>query len=245
MQEVAIILVADDLNPGLFNLDFLKFSGIVPTDWELAQQPAMSPSLAQFNFQNGVNLVAQQRSVTFLEAIADKRPHDLQAPTLARRYLDKLPHADYRGLAVTPRLLLGFPQHDDAARRFIVERLLAPGPWREIGTAPLRATLTLNYQLAHCQLSIAVNEVRLQQTEERSIAALLFAGSFNYALDPDQPEPARKLHQWLANWHVDLATFRETIGQRFLKLSTSTTEAPTATPLARPASGNASLFPEL
>lgn len=243
MQEVAIILVADDLNPGLFNLDFLKFSGIVPTDWELAQQPSLSPSLAQFNFQNGVNLVAQPRSVTFLEAIADQRPHDLQAPILARRYLDKLPHADYRGLTVTPRLLLGFPQHEAAARRFIAERLLAPGPWQEIGTAPLRAALTLNYQLPHCQLSIAVNEVRLQQTEERSIAALLFAGSFNYVLDPEQADRARALHQWLDNWHVDLAMFRETIGQRFLKLSSA--ETPGAAMPASSAPSDPSLFPEL
>ncbi len=240
MQEVAFILVADDLNPGMLNLDFLKLSGIVPTDWEVTQAPSVGPGLAQFNFTNGVNLVAQPRSATFLEALADKSPQDLQAPRLARRYLDKLPHGNYRGLTITPRLLLGFPAHEDAARRFITERLLAPGPWQDIGRAPLRASLTLNYQLPHCAFSVAINEVRLQQTADQSIAALLFAGSFNYGLEAGEPAAKlQALHQWLANWHGDLETFQTLISQRFLKLAPTNPPPPASPPRS------SSLFPQL
>ncbi len=251
LQEVAIAFAATDLNPGMLNLDFLKFSGIVPTNWELAQQPQVGASLAQFNFSNGVNLVAQPRAVTFLEALNNKRPHELQAPAIARRYLDKLPHADYRGLNITPRLLLGFPQYEDAARRFITERLLAKGAWQQLGEAPLRAALTLNYELKHCQFSLAINEVRLQHTETQNIAALLFAGNFSYALGED--DPAAKLAQlqkWLADWHVDLETFRDIIGQRFLNRAaaskaTQKSDIPSAQTASPPSASTDSLFPQL
>lgn len=39
IQEIAITLAAKNLNPAMLSEDFLKFSGIVPNEWELSKQP--------------------------------------------------------------------------------------------------------------------------------------------------------------------------------------------------------------
>lgn len=218
MQEVGIAIAAIDLNPQMLNLDFLKFSGIIATDWELAAQPVLNASMAQLSFTNGVNLLAQPRNITFLEAIGDRKIGELQAPLVACRYVEKLPHADYQGVNINPKILLGFPetQDQDRARQFIVEGLLAPGGWQNLGQAPLKASLNLNYQLKRCPLTIAVNEVKLQQPEGNAIAALLFSGGFNYAIAPKyQDKKARYLKKRIETWPTDFEMFKEIVHKKF------------------------------
>jgi hypothetical protein len=51
IEEISIIIAAQDLTPTMMSLDFLKFSGIIPKDWELSQQPTLSPNYSQLNFR--------------------------------------------------------------------------------------------------------------------------------------------------------------------------------------------------
>lgn len=39
LQELAIVLTAKNHNPSILNPDFLKCSGIIPSEWELSRQP--------------------------------------------------------------------------------------------------------------------------------------------------------------------------------------------------------------
>jgi hypothetical protein len=41
MEEISLTIAAQDLAPSMMSQDFLKFSGIVPQDWELSQQPIL------------------------------------------------------------------------------------------------------------------------------------------------------------------------------------------------------------
>lgn len=219
MQEVGIAIAAMDLNPQMLNLDFLKFSGIIATDWELARQPVLNSSMAQLSFTNGVNVLAQPRNITFLEAIGDRKVEDLQAPLVACRYVEKLPHADYQGVNINPKILIGFSEahEQDTARRFIVDRLLAPGGWQNMGQAPLKASLSLSYQLKRCPLNIAITEVKLQQSEGNALAALLFSGGFNYAIAPKyQDKKARYLQKRIETWPTDFEMFKEIVHKKFL-----------------------------
>lgn len=218
MQEVGIAIAATDLNPKMLNLDFLKFSGIIATDWELARQPVLSSSMAQLSFVNGVNVLAQPRNITFLEAIGDRKVEELQCPSVARRYVEKLPHANYQGVNINPKILIGFPEayEQDTARQFIVDRLLAPGGWQNMGQAPLKASLSLSYQLKRCPLNIAITEVKLQQAEGNAIAALLFSGGFNYEIAPKyQDKKARYLQKRIETWPTDFEMFKEIVHKKF------------------------------
>lgn len=217
IQELTISVTAQKLNPSLLNLDFLKSSGIVPADWELAQQPVLNPNQARLTFKNGVTLVAQPRNISFLEALNPKKGQQLNAPAIARQYIEKLPYAEYLGASIAPKIIV--PQaRSDAPREYIVETLLAPGPWRQVGVGATRATISFAYQLERAQLNLSVNEVRLRQSDrQETTPALLFSGSFNYSVAKDtEAERLTRLCGYIDNWSGDLASFREIVYQQFL-----------------------------
>ena len=54
IQELAIVITAKNYDPSLLNPNFLKYSGIIPTDWELARQPVVSNRASQIVFNNGI-----------------------------------------------------------------------------------------------------------------------------------------------------------------------------------------------
>ena len=62
IQELSITIAAKELDPTLLSEQFLKFSGIVPNEWELARQPVLNPGGSQVMFKNGVGIVAQPRT---------------------------------------------------------------------------------------------------------------------------------------------------------------------------------------
>jgi hypothetical protein len=217
IEEISIIIAAQDLTPTMMSLDFLKFSGIIPKNWELSQQPSLSPSYAQLNFKNGINIIAQPRTITFSESLNQKKLEDIETPQAAVKYIDKLPHAEYIGFNFSPKMLLPFPNDPDAARRYIAGTLLGNGSWKEIGKAPVQAGVNLVYQLDRSQLTIGISEVKLQQPQQATMFAILFSGSFNYNLnDKSNVTTIDKLIQCIKFWQSDLQNFREIITDKFL-----------------------------
>ncbi|MEO1004362.1 MAG: hypothetical protein AAFW67_00655, partial [Cyanobacteria bacterium J06638_38] len=69
IEEIALIIAAQDLTPTMMSPDFLKFSGIVPQEWELAQDPVLNPNFAQLNFTNGIGISAKPRTITISESL--------------------------------------------------------------------------------------------------------------------------------------------------------------------------------
>ncbi len=216
IQELAIAITAKSLNPAMLTIDFLKYSGIVPPDWELNGQPVLNPNYAQVNFQNGISIVAQPRKITFVEIIKSPDSLNLKLPEIVGLYLDKLPLAEYQALNIAPKSIVPLSSSPDAAKKYITETLLAPGPWHNFGIAPLQAGINLFYQLETSQLSVAINEAKLQLPDGKILGALLFAGNFNYNLAEGR-DRFNLLKQYLGQWQKDLEIFRELIIQRFLE----------------------------
>ncbi len=217
IQELAITIAAKNLNPTMLSEEFLKFSGVVPQDWELAKQPVMSGNFSQVTFKNGINVVAQPRTVTFVEQMGNRNLNELQVSQLATQYVTKLPNAEYQTLSISPKSVVPLPGNPDAARQFITGKLLAPGPWQEFGKSPLQAGLNLVYQLEHCQFNLSINQAQIQIPEQAAIAALLFAGNFNYKVEGStHQERLSKLEVGLNAWQKDIEAFREIVNQRFL-----------------------------
>ena len=215
MQEITITVAAKNMTPTMLSEDFLKFSGIIPTNWELVKQPIMNPNYAQLTFQNGLTMVAQPGSLTFTEPI--RANQELQAPQVARQYVLKLPHADYQALNLTPKILVPLPGDPEAARNYIAEKLLAPGPWQEVDRVPVRAGISLMYPLERCQLTLNINEARIQPPNQEAIPALLFAGNFGYQVAEEDPERLTQLEQQLEQWQTDWQMFKDIVNQRFLQ----------------------------
>ena len=63
IQELSITIAAKELDPTLLSEQFLKFSGIVPNEWELARQPVLNPGGSQVMFKNGVVYIEDANKV--------------------------------------------------------------------------------------------------------------------------------------------------------------------------------------
>ncbi len=185
IEEISIIIAAKDLTPTMMSQDFLKFSGIIPKEWELAQQPVLNPNFAQLNFTNGININAQPKSITISESLGNKKLEELNVATVASKYIEKLPHAEYMGLSCSPKILIPFPTAPETVRKYITGTLLGSGAWKNIGQAPVQAGINLMYVLDRCQLTMAISEARLQQPQKQPITAILFSGNFNYNINPE------------------------------------------------------------
>ncbi len=217
IQDLGIVIAAKNLNPQVVSLDFLKLSGVIPKDWELARNPTASPRAVQLSFQNGVKIVAQPGSITFSESIRTNNSEEVNAPKVARTCLEKLPNAEYQSTSISPKNVIAFGDIPDGPRKYIVENLLADGLWRQYGTKPVQANINLVYQLEQCQLNLSINEVRLQQPEKPAFPALMFLGNFNYRVTQySADERLEQLQRRIDNWPDDLQTFRHLINTRFL-----------------------------
>jgi len=237
IEEISLIIAAQNLTPTMMSQDFLKFSGIISQEWELSQQPVLNPNFAQLNFSNGVGITAQPRNITLSESLTNKQPEELAIPLVAKKYIEKLPHAEYVGFSFSPKLLLPFPDKPQLVRQYITGNLLASGSWKKIGMTPVQAGINLMYYLERCQLTMSVSEAKLQKPQEQSITAILFSGNFNYNLNLGQEQATDKIAQltsFLDNWRTDLEEFREIVNQKFLDSGTTDSSS---------SIGETSLFP--
>jgi hypothetical protein len=232
IEEIAVTIAAQNLTPTIVSQDFLQFSGIIPQDWKLAQQPVLNPALAQLTFQNGITILAQPGTISISESVGNKMFKELQVPHIATKYVEKLPHAEYVGLSNSPKIIVPFPGNPEAVPQYMTQKLLAQGSWQEIGTGILQAGVNLVYLLDRCQLNITINQVKLQSPQQSRespgmsngmahsspyIAALLFSGNFNYNIATDTlQQPVNQLIQSINYWQTDFNVFREIVTQKFL-----------------------------
>ncbi|MGF1542431.1 MAG: hypothetical protein ACFCU5_18645 [Pleurocapsa sp.] len=218
IEEISIIIAAQNLTPTMMSQDFLKFSGIIPKEWELTQKPVLNPNFAQLNFQNGLSIVAQPRSITLSESLSQKNLTEVEIATVAVKYIEKLPHAEYVGLSLSPKILIPFPQNPTGVRQYITENLLGSGSWKEIGNFPVQAGVNLMYMLDRCQLTMAISEARIQPPQQSPMPALLFVGNFNYDLERSKgfSSKAQGLIALLDNWQRDINDFRAIVNDKFL-----------------------------
>lgn len=218
IEELSIIIAASDLTPTMMSHEFLKSSGIIPKEWELSQQPVLNPNFAQLNFKSGISINAQPRTLTISESLGSKQPSELKLASVASKYLEKLPHAEYVGLSCSPKILIPFPNAPETVRNYISGTLLGSGAWKKIGKVPVQAGLNLMYLLDRCQLTMNISEARLQQSQQQPITAILFSGNFNYNINPQDNNSDRltQITKFLSHWQTDFQEFRDIVNQKFL-----------------------------
>jgi hypothetical protein len=229
LQELGIVVAMQQPNPNLVTAEFLKLSGIIPADWELARQPVNNDRISQLLFTNGVSIVAEPNRIMFGETIGDKNINALTVATIASKYLDIFKLAQYQAIGINIR---GFsPQPNPlAATQYINHQLLSDGSWQNYGTAPIQAALNLVYTLAGRQLNLEVAAARLQVSESEIMPVILFSGNFSYNLNiPEIGNSLTAASRILANWQTDISAYYELITERFLNHKTSLNPLPTIT----------------
>jgi hypothetical protein len=199
--------------------DLLKYSGIIPSDWQLSRQPVVSEQLSQLAFDNGCSIASQPDRLMFLEAIGDKAPEAVMIGDVARKYVETMKAVSYQAVGINFRSYVPYPTDNDAADQYICSKLLAPGDWQKYGKENVRAALNLLYTLERGQLNLSVNSASIQQPEQEALPILLFSGNFNYDVK-DVPAGKRipTMTAFIDNWITDYDTFRDLIDQKFVAM---------------------------
>lgn len=216
-QELVIAIAVRQQNPTVLTADFLKYSGIVPNDWELARPPILTNAAAQVVYQNGISIVAEVNRVVFSELIANKESKEVSIPAIARKYIETLTQVNYQGISINFRGYVLFNQENNTPRNYIFNNLLKPGSWQDFGTSPVQVGLRFIYTLKEAQLFLEVNEVGLQLPDKTQLPAILFSANFSHAIAQDDPsQRLASLVQVIGSWQKDLETYQEVVNTKFL-----------------------------
>jgi hypothetical protein len=214
-QELAIVVSVKTQNPTILNEDFLKQTGIIPSDWKVAREPIYTDRVAQIVFENGFSIAAQPDRVMFLEAVGDKEIDTITAGEVAQKYVSTLKLADYQAIGINFR---SYVAHNSpaAASEYINTELLAAGSWQQYGTG-VRASLNLVYDLSERQLNLSINEASIQFPEQPATPVVLFAGNFSYDTSATPAgDKAAKIAELIGNWQQDLHEYTTLITDRFI-----------------------------
>lgn len=234
IQEISIIIAAKDLSPSILNPEFLKYSDIVPSDWQYDQQPVITNGGARISYKNGVRITSQPNRVAFAQVAPSKDQPQFLIHAMAAKFVEKLPNADYLAVGVNPRGLVPFFDNDRGAHEFLFHKLFSQGSWQDFGQAPAQATIQLSYVLEQGQLNLAINEAKLKTQDGKSVSALVFSGNFNYPVRGDiGVKRVQNVKERIQLWQSTVATFQQLINERFLgiaNVSPSNQDIPMAPP---------------
>ncbi|WP_066382728.1 MULTISPECIES: hypothetical protein [unclassified Anabaena] len=215
-QELLIAIAVRQQNPTILTADFLKYTGIIPSDWELAKPPVMTNNAAQVVFQNGVSVIAEVNRIIFAEAIANKEPQDVQAPAIAHKYIETVKQVNYQGIGINLRGFVLGESNNQSGRNYIFNQLLQPGAWQNFGSAPMQASMRFVYTLDETQLFLEVNEAQLQYPDQTTKPAVLFSANFSRAIAQEQPtERLAAISAVIDEWQTDLATLKSLVDTKF------------------------------
>lgn len=214
-QELVIVVAAQNQSPAVFNLEFLKYSGIIPGEWELARQPIYTPQVVQLTFQNSVTLTAQAGRILLSQTLGNQDFGTPEIVQVARRCIQSLPNMEYEGVGINPVGHVEFEQ-PEGANTYLSTTLLAPGPWQTLGQAPPHTRLSFTYTLERGPFNLTISTARMRQADETLTPVVVFNGSFDYVLEGNQAEKLQRLYQILDHTPVDLKTYQDLINQNFL-----------------------------
>lgn len=214
VQDLVIAIAAKDFNPTMVNADFLKYSGVVPIDWELSRSPIYTDRAAQIVFTNGVNILAEGNRIILAEPIINNKSESLLTPSIAQKYAQALPNMEFDVVGISLRGYISF-NNSQSARDYITTNLLSNASWQASG---MRASLNLVYECQHTPLYLSIAEAALQEDDETTTPIVMFTGRFNYQLNGETSDEKRShLYQVIENTEAALIEYSQLINNKFVQ----------------------------
>jgi hypothetical protein len=220
VQELAIVIAVEKIDPTLLTPEFLSMTQIVPSEWEVLGQPVRSFEGSQITYQQGVSIITQPQRISFVELIINKEVASIaggasgaiEVAKIAKSLVKVLANLKFVGVGINFRGYLDFAGKEAAAQRFMFSHLLALGDWQKIGTAPVQAGINLGYTFPDKRLNLTINEATVQQPDQSAAPIILFSGNFDYGLNASEDTINQaRLQQILENWQEDLKLYQEVV----------------------------------
>lgn len=218
IREISIVILAKNHNPTVLNPDFLKDNDIVPKDWELAEPPLCAHLIAQVKFKNGISIATQPEQVIFSESTDNVRLEKVGIPRIACGYITTLPHVYYTAVGINLTGHVLYPEGQGSPEKYVVEKLISPGPWREVAPGAASASVKLTYFYEWGQCSLTVEPTKFKDPSGDFVPAVRFSGNFHRDLVGEtRADKLRNLQEFIREHEDYLQIYREIVTKRFLK----------------------------
>ena len=216
-NQFEIVLEIGSPWPKELSLDFFRNSGIVPSDWEPEPTPLVPRFLGGFTFSNGVGFFADGSEFRFVETIASKKPDDFFVPRMAISYLGAVRQCDFSAVRFELRGHVEI-ENDEELRAFVLDRLLAEGPWRSSDPRLIDAQTMLVYDFGDAQCTLTIKKTFFQPGKEAQRDVLAFFATFTHAAVGDSAqERFESSVKLVADWRTDFDRYVSTVASHFLK----------------------------
>jgi hypothetical protein len=216
IQELAVVVVAKNHNPTILNPDFLKYNGIVSPDWELARPPICTEPVAEVRYRNGINIIAQLQKLIFSQTLADRSIDEAQVPEIMVKYIETLPHVDYRATGIN---VVGHVSTDteEEAQKYILDNLIAQGPWKKVKNQQPNVSVSFSYPIEQGSLNITVEKALLPLSDQKHLPVVAFRSNFHREIPEGiAREKVAKLMNIIQSWKKDIVTFQSLVEGTFL-----------------------------
>ncbi len=182
LLNAAVVVVVRGHNPSILHPSFLEAQGIVPNEWELAEQPVCTPPLSIVKYQNGVTFTADSAKLQVQDnnpaATADKS----QIQGVAVSYILTLPHVRHTAVGVN---FTGAIPCDEPARA-LLGKFLTRGAWHGDGLNPEGVALRLVYPEGDALLQLTIDAGQFQRAgEDDQVEAVIVRSNFHTDLPED------------------------------------------------------------
>jgi hypothetical protein len=176
--NTSVVVLAKHHNPTILHPSFLASEGIVPSDWEVSEQPVSTPVFAMVKYKNGIVFNVEQNKFRVSRDELKDDVGESQLPDLACKYVQKLPHVNYQALGINFK---GFIECAES-EKLVMDRFLKPGIADFNGAHPQASGFRFVYRLndVRLRLSFDSGKVKLADNENERSGILIDA---NYHLD--------------------------------------------------------------
>jgi len=215
LRQIVVTIGAKRHNPSILNPDFLKINQIVPSEWELAESPICVEPHSEVSFTNGIKIVAEFEAISFSEAVNPDNELDLCVPSMAKSYIELLPHVDYTGAGIEIRgdISMSESEVDD----FFFRKLVRRGTWNQIDGRSARVGLRVYYPIENGHLILTIAPAAREAEEGRLLTVLFFGGILRrQANAEDQPRRFGQVLDFISHWSGDIDLYLKVVNERFL-----------------------------
>jgi len=163
--NTSVVVLAKQHNPTILHPTFLSSEGIVPSDWEIAdEKPVSTPVFAMVKYKNGIVFTVEENrfQVRQEELKDDIRKSFL--PVLACKYVQKLPYVKYQAVGINFK---GFIECDEP-ERIVMNRFLKPCTADFNNKHPKASGFRFVYDLNDVRLRLSFDTGKVKRAEDKN-----------------------------------------------------------------------------
>lgn len=142
MLKTNVVVTASVHNPSVLHPEFLKSQGIV-TGVDLVEPPICTPAFASVKYKNGLAFAVTAGRMDITDTKLESDFTSSEAPSVAIKYIQVLPHVRYTGVGINFTGLIECP----APGEFLINKFLKPGDWNSDTLKVKDLNLKLSYDV--------------------------------------------------------------------------------------------------